>query len=140
MTFTLSWNIQFGFSFEPLGCFSPTLADLSSVKLRWQIFVVPLFYFLQPFNLISSSSFVLFLIIFQLYLISFFWGVFPLVSAFPEAILFYLQWNTSIFFLKRCITAICWNSTMIMSKTQRFNANAVAVITRMMMLMLKHIF
>ena len=72
-------------------------------------FSLPLFYFLQPFNLISSSSFVLFLIIFQLYLISFFWGVFPLVSAFPEAILFYLQWNTTIFFLKICITAVCWN-------------------------------
>ena len=46
--------------FEPFGCFSSRPADLSSVKLRWQIFLFPLFYFFPTFNLISFVSWIFF--------------------------------------------------------------------------------
>ena len=65
--------------FEPFGCFSSRPADLSSVKLRWQIFLFPLFYFFPTFNLISFVSWIFF------FRSCFSDGITPLLWRFPKS-------------------------------------------------------
>ena len=115
VVFLQDWPIYRAWSCD--GRFSPSLCSISFNLSTWFRFI-PLFYFLQSFNLISFHSFVLFLTIFQIYF--FFLGHFPLMSAFLEAV---LPWNKTIIFFQTWQNSFCSTLKILhtmMRRTQIF--------------------